>query len=328
MVNDEKELFKFLNDPKYREKVINRIHKDEDKEYDRRIRAIESEEEKLVKSRSAEISRIADGRWVKYAGGKFMVNRTEGKIRINNTDYLFSSIQGAEMTMMAGCRVVTTEQTKSKGKKHASLGGAVAGGLILGPVGAVAGGVGLGKTNTKTTGTTVSNQIPTCTHLGVMVNLDGFVSEIVLIANQVDQASGAFSRAQADAQNIISQLGSLAKTAVPTSFLKPEEESSVKNIEAQIDSIQKELKQAKADLPAYALPAMYRTGERKDMSDAEYLQYLKDTDAQRATEKAENEAAFKQKRDEEKAAKRHERQQALANADYAGTAKKSRKYCI
>lgn len=199
MANEERELYKFVNDSKYRDKVIAKIHKNDDNAYNKRIKQIEKERDVLSKSRTKEIIRIANARWEKLADGKIMVNRTEGKIQINNSIALFSSIQGAELNMMVGSRIVTTENTQTTSKKHASLGGAVAGGLILGPVGAVVGGVGLGKTKGKTTGTTVSNQIPTCTHLGVMVNIDGFVSEVVLIANQVDQSSFSFSKAQSDA---------------------------------------------------------------------------------------------------------------------------------
>ncbi len=209
MANEEKELFKFVTDPKYRDKVIAKIHKNDDNAYNKQIKVLEKERDNLSKNRTNEITRIANARWEKYADGKLMVNRTEGKIQINNTIASFSSIQGAELNMMVGSRIVTTENTKTQSKKHASLGGAVVGGMILGPVGAVAGGVGLGKTKGKTTGRTVSKQIPTCTHLGVMINIDGFISEIVLISKQVDQSSFVFSKAQSDAQNIIAKLGEL-----------------------------------------------------------------------------------------------------------------------
>lgn len=336
MANEEKELFKFVNDPKYREKVINKIHKDMDREYDRRVKNVEAEKKKLCKARTNEVIRITNSRWESFAGGKLEVNRTEGKIRINGTECLFSSIKGAELNMMSGVRVVTTEQSKSKSKKHASLGGAVAGGLILGPVGAVVGGVGLGKTKTKTNGSTVSNQIPTCTHLGVMVNIDGFTSEITLISSQVDQSSFTFSKAQGEAQTLISQLGDLAHTLVPASFLRPDEEASVRAIDSQIQNKQRELEAAVADRPVYALPQIYRTVEQRAMSDTEYLQYLQATDGQRAAEREANEMAFKQeqaerkvmekqRRMEEKEIRRHQCQQKKANADYDGTVPKAGK---
>ena len=333
MANEERELYKFVNDSKYRDKVIAKIHKNDDNAYNKRIKQIEKERDVLSKSRTKEIIRIANARWEKLADGKIMVNRTEGKIQINNSIALFSSIQGAELNMMVGSRIVTTENTQTTSKKHASLGGAVAGGLILGPVGAVVGGVGLGKTKGKTTGTTVSNQIPTCTHLGVMVNIDGFVSEVILIANQVDQSSFSFSKAQSDAQNIIAQLGVLSKTPVPTQFLKPEEESSVRAIDSQINNKQMELQQAISDKPTYTIPAMYRTNEQSGMSDEEYLQYLYNTDAQRTAKRTADEAAFKKEQAERKAAekakkaerrivRRHQRAQNMADADYAGKIKK------
>ena len=317
MPNEEKELYKFVNDPKYREKVIAKVHKNEDNVYNKRIKKIEKERDNLSKSRTNEIARIANARWEKLAGGKILVNRTEGKIQLNGVTAVFSSIQGAELNMMAGMRVITTETTSTKSKKHASLGGAVAGGLVLGPVGAVAGGVGLGKTKGQTTGTTVSDQIPTCTHLGVMVNLDGFASEVVLLASQVDQSSPAFLKAQSDAQNIIAQLGVLAKTPVPTQFLRPEEETSVKVIEGQIADKQTELQQAIADKPTYALPAMYRTLDQRELSDKDYLEYLYNTDAQRMLDNANREAAHKEKKNREAGAVRED-----ASAAYdEGTAK-------
>lgn len=300
MANTDKELFKFVNDPKYREKVINRIHKEEDHEYAKRVKTVKNERDKIIKARNNEIKRIENSRWEKYADGKLEVNRTEGKAKINGTECLFSSIKGASLNMMSGARIVTTEQLHSKSKKHASIGGAVVGGMILGPVGAVAGGVGLGKTKTKTSGSTVSNQIPTCIHLGVTVNIDGFISEIVLISSQVDQASVAFNKAQSEAQALIAQLGCLAHTQVPTSFLRPDEEMSVKNIDVQIANKQKEVEIVIENRPTYALPLVYRMPQQQKMSDAEYLQYLSATDEQRAAQRIANEVAFKQEQKEKK----------------------------
>ncbi|MFR7425024.1 MAG: hypothetical protein ACLUT2_08475, partial [Clostridium sp.] len=264
------------------------------------------------------------------AGGAIGVNRTEGKIQINNTTVLFSSIRGAEMNMMTGCRVVTRESSKTKSKKHASLGGAVAGGMLFGPLGAAVGAVGLGEMDGKTIGTTVSDQIPTCTHLGVMVNIDGFMSEVVLLSNQVDQTSAAFVNARNEAQSIIAQLGKLAKMPVPSHFLQPEEEQSVKEIEAQIAAKQSELQIAINDRPTYDIPAMYRTPEQRGMSDEQYLQYLNNTDAQRMSQSAAYEDALKGTQAEQKAvwqtkseAERAERnahiEQRVDNAGYLST---------
>ena len=55
MANEEKELFKFVNDPKYREKVINKIHKDMDREYDRRVKNVEAEKKKLCKQDAIQV---------------------------------------------------------------------------------------------------------------------------------------------------------------------------------------------------------------------------------------------------------------------------------
>ena len=93
MANEEKELFKFVNDPKYREKVINKIHKDMDREYDRRVKNVEAEKKKLYKARTNEVIRITNSRWESFAGGKLEVNRTEGKIRINGTECFFQVLK-------------------------------------------------------------------------------------------------------------------------------------------------------------------------------------------------------------------------------------------
>ncbi len=305
-MNPEKELTKFVNDSKYRDKVIANLHKNMDRAYEDRIKAIRRQGEQLCQARVNEIQRIARSRWQVYASGNLLVNQTEGKIKVNGSDFYFTSIKGAEINQLDGYRTVTTE--KGKTKKHGSLGGAVVGGVLLGPAGAVVGGVGLGKKEHITTSET--NQIPTCNHLGVLVNLDGFTSEVALISAPVDQSSKEFFQAQHDAQTLIGLLNRLSTTPVPETFLLPEQEASVKNLENQITEAQKKLQLAIEDKPVYALPPVYRTEEQKDLSDEEYLQYLKDTDEQRATEKAERESAEKEERAAAKAARK---------ANYTGT---------
>ncbi len=122
----------------------------------------------------------------------------------------------------------------------------------------------------------------------------------------------------------------MVKTPVPTHFIKPEEEASVKAIENQINNTQVKLQQAIDNKPTYAIPAIYRTNEQSGMSDEEYLQYLYNTDAQRAVERSVNEAAYRQQQAEIKAAKKAEeriarqrqRVQYRASVDGTGTAKK------
>lgn len=318
MSTNEKELFKFENDIKYREKIIAKVHKEQDATYNKNIKSIESDIKKLRKLREQEIQRITNARWENIVGNQFSVNRTEGKVKINKSEVLFSSIKGAEINLVNGYRTVTTETGKSK--KHASVGGAIAGGVIAGPLGAVAGGTVLGKTKTKSNA--VTNQILTCTHLGVLVNIDGFVSEIVLVSNQIDQSSMRFISAQTQAQTIISQLGVLAKTPVPQTFKHPYEETSVKKIDAQIEVKNVELKTAIEDKPTYNLPAIYRNPSQSHMTDEEYLQYLSDTDAVRLAENRANAEAKKQQKEERKS-QHNKRVETITDTNIQEIAKKT-----
>ena len=52
MANEERELYKFVNDSKYRDKVIAKIHKNDDNAYNKRIKQIEKERDVLSKSLS------------------------------------------------------------------------------------------------------------------------------------------------------------------------------------------------------------------------------------------------------------------------------------
>ncbi len=282
MGKEEKELSRFMLEPRYREKVLDKIRKNEDKKYKDNIKLLESEKQKLLKLRQKEIDRIENSRWEVLAGGSLRINRTEGKIIVNNSEVLFSSIKGAEVNIQNGFRMETKDNSKSK--KHASIGGAIVGGAIAGPVGAVVGGAGLGKTKTK--GKAVSNQIPTCTHIGVLVNIDGFMSEITVLSSQVDQYSFRYSSAYNEAQSIISKLRNVSQTPVPSTFARIEEEKSVRDVDKQIAEIETKLKYAIDEKPTYRIPDMYRAKEQELLGDKEYLEYLQEEDTKRENLKA------------------------------------------
>lgn len=245
---------------KYLEKVEEKIHKDRDKEYNIKVKNAQNKLARLEKAKQNEINRIATSRW-KSIGNNFTYNLTEGIVSINGTTYPFSDIKGAEMVKNDGFRTVTntTGTNNQKSKKHASLGGAVAGGLILGPVGAVVGGSALGKTTTKGNNNqvTTSDEIPTCHHIGVNVNIKGFNTEIVILSKTVDQSSSAYNNSVNTAQMIVDQLRALSSTPVPKSFLKPEEEQTVLNYNPQIEAVAKELQETIKDKPNYDIPESY-----------------------------------------------------------------------
>lgn len=284
MGKEDKELSRFILEPKYREKVISKIRKKEDKQYKNNIKLIESEKQKLLKLKQKEISRIEDSRWEVLAGGQLKINRAEGKIKVNDSEVLFSSIQGAEVNIQNGFRTETKDNSKSK--KHTSIGGAIVGGVVAGPVGAVVGGVGLGKTKTK--GSSVSNQIPTCVHMGILISIDGFTTEITILSSQVDQSSFRYSSAYNEAQNLVSKLRMISQIPVPKAFIRVDEEETVKNIDKQIQETNQKLEHAIEAKPTYRLPIMYRTEEQRFMSDEEYLKYLQEEDVKRENSKVYN----------------------------------------
>lgn len=244
---------KFACDPVFRKKVIDKVHRDCDKEYEQNVKRCENNVRSLEKARINEIAKIEESRWANIDGKSLRYNMTEGKLLINGTVVPFSSIKGAAANINESYRVETQESGKSK--KHASVGGAVAGGLMFGVAGAIVGGAVLGKTTHS--GTTNTNHIPTASHLGVVVDIDGFKNEIVLLQETVDQSSSTFQEALQKAQTIISKLQYLTTVPMPTSFLKPEEETTVLAYNGKILAAQNELAEAKANVPTYAIPEKF-----------------------------------------------------------------------
>lgn len=246
---------------KYLEKINNKVHKEQDKEYNSKIKNAQNKLKQLQNSREREIQRIANSRWQSIGDKSFSFNMTEGKIIVNGSTYLFSDIKGAEIVKQDSFRTITntTETGKSKSKKHASLGGGLLGAAVAGPVGAVVGGSVLGKTTQKgkTNTVTNSNDIPTCYHIGVSVNLNGFNTEIVLLSKTVDQSSTIHNNTVKNAQLIVDKLRNLSQTPVPKKYLQPEEEQSVINIDKEIEEAANELKKVSDDKPTYEIPESY-----------------------------------------------------------------------
>lgn len=283
-MNEEKELIKFINDPTYREKALTKAYKKQDKKYEKDLNLLSKEHDQLVSKKYEIISKNSRARLDEgYADGNLIINNTEGKIYLNanaKNVYLFSSIGATELNFIQGARIESNETTK--GKKNASLGGAMLGGLVGGSLGATIGGSSLGKTTYNTS--SVTNQIATCQHLGVFVQLDDQVQEIVLINSQIDQASNRFIEKYKEAQTIIIRLNKLAKTPVPTDFIPVEEMDNVIECQKKIDEKLAEYNNLKNKKPPYTIPDIYRIKDKSNLSDSEYLQYLKENDEKRLQE--------------------------------------------
>lgn len=254
---------RFANDIAYQNKVMNKVKRKEDALYNKNIRVIEKNLKNLSNQRQTEISKLNAARWEKIYSNILFTNDEEGLVKINNVIYPFNKILGAEMNVVYGNRIETNtiEHTNAKAKKHGSLGGAVVGGLVAGPVGVLVGGVGMGKTTTKGKSTcqTTTNNIPTCTHMGVNVNVDGFIMEIILISSQVDQSSMKFISSQQKVQNIIALMQKISQTSMPAKIIPIEQKPSVLEYDRKIEAATNELKAAKVNVPTYDIPEKYRT---------------------------------------------------------------------
>lgn len=246
---EEIEKIKFEYDPIFHDKIIAGIHREKDNEYARNVRNAERKVKSLENSRKNEIRRIDNNRWQTVDGENLKYNLVEGKIRINKTEHLFSAIKGAEVNKQDSCRVITTENGESKTKGEISACGAAFGSFgIMG---------GRTRGTTTTSNKSVSNSIPTCNHIGVVIDINGFKSEVVLLNRTVDQSSRVYITSLQRAEEIVSKLHFLATQPVPETFIKVEEETSVLEYDRQIVEAQEELEKVKANTPTYDIPKKY-----------------------------------------------------------------------
>ena len=211
---------KFEYDPLFRNKVESKVRKDADDAYERRIRNCEDNLDDLEEQRTAQIEKLTAARWEDVGDGEVKFNMTEGKVSINGTHSLFSTIIGAELNKEDSYRLVAGKPTKDQPNPP-------------------------------------SVKVPTCNHVGVMVNIGGYQSEVVLLKVTADQSDKAYTKAMKNAKEIITKLRYLATVPVPESYLPVEDEASVIAIDAKIIEATRELDAAKADKPTYDIPDQY-----------------------------------------------------------------------
>lgn len=211
---------KFAYDPLYHNKIMGKIRKNADDAYERRINNCQVNLEDLEEERAEEIQRLTAARWEIMADGAVKYNMTEGKVKINGTQCLFYDIIGAELNKEDSYRMVAGKPTKDQPNPP-------------------------------------SVKVPTCNHLGVLVNINGYQSEVELLKVTADQTDKAYAKAVKEAKDIINKLRYLSTVPVPVNYLPVEDEASVLKIDDKIIEAQRELDAAKADKPTYDIPSQY-----------------------------------------------------------------------
>lgn len=266
VTEEELDRLRFQNDPDFRENVIKEVHHKADKEYEDRVLHAQTRINNLESKYKQTYKRFKNDCHQDIGGG-IINNAREGYITFRGMKYPYTSILGAEMNSVMGTKtdhiqrtVTTTEEGEEK--RSLSVGGAIAGGIIAGPIGAVAGAVAFGKKtkepdSTHTHTYVEERQEPSCDYLSVKINLDGFISEEVFISSQVKQNSSIYRNAFKEAQGLVSALRMLAGTEVPDNILPIEEEPVLLQIQEDIKNAKEELKAAKANKPVYEIPSRY-----------------------------------------------------------------------
>ena len=279
-MNEQQQINYFRNDPVFREREIKKIHAKIDKEHNRQLSDLKKEMSSLPQQKQQEIARRKKFRINSYANGRVQTNRVEGYILIDNVRYKFADIQGARIESSFDTYVSETKST-GKTKKKVSLGGAVVGGMLAGPVGAAAGAAMMGGSKYK--GDTQAAKVETVEHYTVLINVRGF--ETAIAATSAD-----------DAQRMVDELRRVSQMPQPTKIIPVEEEEAVKAFDVKWTNLQQKIKLMENTPIEYSL-GFYKPQEFSEMTDQEYLVFLEDKDKEREAEKEANKTEKEKERD-------------------------------
>ena len=228
-------LDRFENDRQFQDSVLAKVKKNADKAHDNRVKAVLKEKERLIAVRERELERIDKSRW-QSLGYDILVNRTEGILRYQNRNFLFSDIEGAKpyTNYVEKHNYTTTGTTKTS----PSIGKAIVGGALFGPTGAIIGGLSGTSKNVSETKDEVTMEVA---NRGVHLNLGGFTYDIK------------------DApESLVVEFQALSQEGVPESFTPIDQMPSVLAIDEQIRQIDSRISEVRDEKIVYEIPEKYR----------------------------------------------------------------------
>ncbi len=281
-------LDKFVNDPGYRKRVIDYFCVKPLEEHGKKLSIYRAQLAELTEQRrrvqKKGHKRKDKGSWEKLYGGKLMIDRTTGLVRINNCIAKFSDISDARINMQEDVKIVVVDNRRLVGRQKTSIRGTILGGIAGGFLGAALGGLIMGHTEYVTEGRVYEQRIPMCTHLGVLVKVNGRIMEIRLISSPIKKAAMRVKNATAEAKLIVNTLNSLSKFTVLGDYRSVDDDRDVRGLDIRIYRLQRQLQEAVKSGPNIKLPDIYRLPELGHLSDREYIKYLYSMDAKRKNE--------------------------------------------
>jgi hypothetical protein len=207
-------------------------------EYKTQINRLNKQLKKLNRQYLKEYKKIEKARWETING--LAINRIEGILNLKGKIYEFKNIESSDIIEKNASRIETIGDGKTK--KKASIGGAVTGGLILGPLGVVAGATLLGKKKNTFNVSTV--EILTCEYLAVNIYFkDKTISTIELLKTRVDQSDRRYLKSIEVAREIHQKIFEISNTRIDeNNVLLISEEKSLKELNENIEFVKNQIK--------------------------------------------------------------------------------------
>ena len=225
---------RFETDSSFQSSVLEKVRRSGDKQHDAAVNRTEQALRDAEKAVENEILRIDRERWHDLGYG-LKANTTEGILRYNGRNYLFTDILGAQPYSHYTERHNYT--TTGSTKRSPSIGKAVVGGVLFGGVGAVIGGLSGSSESVSKTEDHVTHEL---TSHGIYLNLGGFTYDI----------KGA-------PESLVHKLQALAQIGIPQGWTPVEEMPSVLEKKRNAAQLRKALADVRASMPEYTIPEKY-----------------------------------------------------------------------